>query len=99
MRILVDRELERPSSKASDVVCGEPLSSGVLCVGTDAELGRASPAEAIRVLFGAAAIGAMPKDRTEIRKVGDLGVRAEQTSRTPEACSPHSDMPRKEGKP
>lgn len=39
---------------------------------------------------------AMPEDRgAEIRKVKDLRVPAEQTSRTPQACSPHSDMPGK----
>lgn len=45
---------------------------------------RESPDRAMRLLFGAAAIDAMPQDRTVIRNVGDLRVRAEQTSRMPE---------------
>ena len=66
MRSLVDSEPERSASKTPGVVCGELLSrSSVVRVGSNAELGRASPAEAMRLLFGTSAIGAMPEDRTE----------------------------------
>ena len=42
---------------------------------------RPSPAGAMRLLFGASAIGAMPEDRAKIRKVKDFRVRVEQTPR------------------
>jgi hypothetical protein len=68
MRSLVESEPELSASKAKDVVCDEPLSkSGDVCGAPKAELGLASPAEPMRLLFGASvAVAAM--DRTEIRK-------------------------------
>lgn len=51
---------------------------------------RASTDGAMRLLFGASAIDAKPEDRTEIRHMGDLRVRAEQSSRTPEATDSYA---------
>lgn len=51
---------------------------------SDFDQQRTPPAGAMRLLFGASAIDAMPEAGTEIRNVGDLRVRAEQTSRAPE---------------
>jgi hypothetical protein len=76
MRCLVESEPEYSGSKAPDVVRGEPLSRwGAVCGGSKAELGRASPAEAKRLLFGAFAIA--PEDRTEIRNRWHLRIPAE----------------------
>src|SRR5688572_25771273 len=51
---------------------------------TDFGQQRPSSAGAMRLLFGASAIGAMPEDRAKIRKVKDLRVRVEQTPRRPD---------------
>lgn len=56
MRSIVESESERSASKVRDVVCDEPLNkAGVVCVRSNGELGRASPAQAMRLLFGASA--------------------------------------------
>jgi hypothetical protein len=64
--------------------------SSVVSAAAIAGLPRASPAVAMRLLFGAYVIDAMSENKTEIR---NLRIRGEQPFRTPEACSPHSDMP------
>lgn len=83
MRMLVDSEPEGSASKGPDVVCGKPrLCESSVVVGSKAELGRASPAEAVRLLFGTSVNGAMSEDRTETHNVRTRG----GPSRTPEAA-------------
>ena len=55
---------------------------------------RASPAGAMRLLFGAAKIEVMPVNRTALRIMAGLRVRAESRARTPKDTNGKADRSR-----